>query len=158
MCRRNSSKKKLKELIWGIRLSSHENRIHRRRCKTMHHSNDTSNAQAQARTPALQQIGINLYRYVAQGCASLDHGTVSKFELREKTNEKKRNNDANDLQPTRTRSHAASYSAAPTANYYSWIAHQSDIETSHIFCCRGPILIPRPDSETSAQTTRGNVL
>ena len=26
------------------------------------------------------------------------------------------------------------------------------------FCCRGPILIPRPDSETSAQTTRGNVL
>ena len=28
----------------------------------------------------------------------------------------------------------------------------------HNFCCRGPILIPRPDSETSAQTTRGNVL
>ena len=26
------------------------------------------------------------------------------------------------------------------------------------FCCRGPILIPRPDSETSAQTTRVNVL
>ena len=28
----------------------------------------------------------------------------------------------------------------------------------HNFCCRGPILIPRPDSETSAQTTRVNVL
>ena len=28
----------------------------------------------------------------------------------------------------------------------------------HNFCCRGPILIPRPDSETSAQTTRTNVL
>ena len=26
----------------------------------------------------------------------------------------------------------------------------------HNFCCRGPILIPRPDSETSAQTTRVN--
>ena len=26
------------------------------------------------------------------------------------------------------------------------------------FCCRGPILIPRPDSETSTQITRGNVL
>ena len=26
------------------------------------------------------------------------------------------------------------------------------------FCCRGPILIPRPDSETSAQTTRSFVL
>ena len=29
---------------------------------------------------------------------------------------------------------------------------------SHNFCCRGPILIPRPDPETLAQTTRGNVL
>jgi len=28
----------------------------------------------------------------------------------------------------------------------------------HNFCCRGPILIPRPDSETSAQTTRADVL
>ena len=28
----------------------------------------------------------------------------------------------------------------------------------HNFCCRGLILIPRPDSETSAQTTRVNVL
>ena len=28
----------------------------------------------------------------------------------------------------------------------------------HNFCFRGPILIPRPDSETSAQTTRTNVL
>ena len=28
----------------------------------------------------------------------------------------------------------------------------------HNFCCRGPILIPRPDSETSALTTRVNVL
>ena len=28
----------------------------------------------------------------------------------------------------------------------------------HNFCCRGPILIPRPDSETSAQTTLVNVL
>ena len=28
----------------------------------------------------------------------------------------------------------------------------------HNFCYRGPILIPRPDSETSAQTTCGNVL
>ena len=28
----------------------------------------------------------------------------------------------------------------------------------HNFCCRGPILIPRPDSETSAQTTRVNLL
>ena len=27
----------------------------------------------------------------------------------------------------------------------------------HNFCCRDPILIPRPDSETSAQTTRDNV-
>ena len=26
------------------------------------------------------------------------------------------------------------------------------------FCCWNPILIPRPDSETSAQTTRVNVL
>ena len=25
------------------------------------------------------------------------------------------------------------------------------------FCCRGPMLIPRPDSDTSAQTTRVNV-
>ena len=28
----------------------------------------------------------------------------------------------------------------------------------HSFWWRGPILIPRPDSETSAQTTRVNVL
>ena len=28
----------------------------------------------------------------------------------------------------------------------------------HNFCYRGPILIPRPDSETSAQTTRAHVL
>ena len=28
----------------------------------------------------------------------------------------------------------------------------------HNFCCQGPILIPRPDSETSAQTTRENIL
>ena len=28
----------------------------------------------------------------------------------------------------------------------------------HNFCCRGLILIPRPDSETSAQITRVNVL
>ena len=28
----------------------------------------------------------------------------------------------------------------------------------HNFCCRGPILIPSPDSETSAQTTRTFVL
>ena len=41
------------------------------------------------------------------------------FELREKTNEKKRSNDTNGLQPARTRSHAAGYSAASTANYYS---------------------------------------
>ena len=28
----------------------------------------------------------------------------------------------------------------------------------HNFCCRGPILIPRPDSETAAQMTRVNAL
>ena len=28
----------------------------------------------------------------------------------------------------------------------------------HNFCCRCLVLIPRPDSETSAQTTRGSVL
>ena len=28
----------------------------------------------------------------------------------------------------------------------------------HNFCCRGLILIPRPDLETSAQTTHVNVL
>ena len=28
----------------------------------------------------------------------------------------------------------------------------------HNFCCRGPILIPRPVLEIPAQTTRGNVL
>ena len=28
----------------------------------------------------------------------------------------------------------------------------------HNFCCPGPVLIPRPDSETSAQTIRVNVL
>ena len=28
----------------------------------------------------------------------------------------------------------------------------------HNFCCRGPILIPRPVLEFPAQTTRGNVL
>ena len=31
-------------------------------------------------------------------------------------------------------------------------------DTCHSFCCRGPILILRPDSEISAQTTRVNVL
>ena len=42
-----------------------------------------------------------------------------KFELREKTNEKKRSNDTNGLQPARTWSRAAGFSATPTANYYS---------------------------------------
>ena len=50
------------------------------------------------------------------------------------------------------------------SGYVSWFEGTAGLPISwtvgqlHNFCCRGPILIPGPDSETSAQTTRTDVL
>ena len=91
MCRKKSSKKELKELLWCGRLSSYKvESTYSRRCQTMHNLTDTSLVRAWARTTALQRIGINLYRYVTQASADSDNSILFEFLDYEKRRARKK--------------------------------------------------------------------